>query len=193
VAPRDHVFEWTALGYALLQQEQPAMSEQAKSDTKAQKPATHFDEPHEVVLDPSLSKAQKVKALDTLEQDARQLAQASSEGMTGGERTNLHEVLVAKEALGLPVAEAYEAVLQDLRSRQKRDQANDARDLLRQAIAALEALLATFAHPDADATGSRHRRRGDLVRVRPYSEPRLNLLFLADSGRWPEVETSCEL
>jgi hypothetical protein len=128
------------------------MSEQAKSDAKAQKPATHFDEPHEVVLDPSLSKAQKVKALDTLEQDARQLAQASSEGMTGGERTNLHEVLVAKEALGLPVADAYEAVLQDLRSRQKRDQANDTRDLLRQAIAALEALVATFAHPDADAT-----------------------------------------
>lgn len=131
----------TALRYAPYQLEQSAMSEQAKSDPKVQKPAAHYDEPHEVVLDASLSKVQKVEALGALEQDARQLAQASSEGMSGGERTKLHEVLVAKDALGLPVLEAYETVLQDLRSRQKRDPANQTRDLLRQAITALEALL----------------------------------------------------
>ena len=77
------------------------MTEQAKIDDKVQKPAAHFDQPHEVVVDPSLSKPQKVKALDTLEQDARQLSEASAEGMAGGERSKLHEVLEAKSRLTL--------------------------------------------------------------------------------------------
>jgi len=51
-----------------------------------------------------LSKAKKVEALDALEQDARQLAEASSEGMAGGERNKLHEVLIAKGRLGAPPA-----------------------------------------------------------------------------------------
>ena len=76
------------------------MNEQAKNDDKVQKPATHFDHPREVIAD-SLSKPQKVKALDTLEQDARQLSEASAEGMTGGERSKLHEVLKAKSGLTL--------------------------------------------------------------------------------------------
>ena len=75
------------------------MSEQAKSDAKAEKPSTYYDEPHEVVMDPPLSKTEKVKALATMEQDARQLAEASSEGMSGGKRNTLHEVLIAEEAL----------------------------------------------------------------------------------------------
>ena len=79
------------------------MNEQDKSDAKVRKPSTHFDEPHEVVAS-SLSKARKVEALDALEQDARQLAEASSEGMAGGERNKLHEVLIAKDRLGVPPA-----------------------------------------------------------------------------------------
>jgi hypothetical protein len=129
------------------------MSEQAKSDEKVQKPSTYFDEPQEVVVDSSLSKAQKVEALDTLEQDARQLSEASSEGMGGGERNKLQDVLIAKDTLALQsVADAYEIVLQDLRSRQKRDPAINTRVLLEQAIAALDGLLASFAQPSAAAT-----------------------------------------
>ena len=79
------------------------MNEQAKSDGKVRTVSTHFDEPHEVVAS-SLSKARKVEALDVLEQDARQLAEASSEGMSGGERNKLHEVLIAKRTLHLPQA-----------------------------------------------------------------------------------------
>jgi len=78
------------------------MGEQAKSAAKVQKPSTYYDEPHEVVADSSLSKAQKVEALNTLEQDARQLAEASSEGMAGGERNKLHDVLIAEDALAVP-------------------------------------------------------------------------------------------
>ena len=85
------------------------MNEQAKSNEKVQKPSTHYDEPHEVVLDSSLSLDQKIKTLDTLEQDARQLAEASSEGMGGGERGKLHEVLIAGKALDRPPATEADA------------------------------------------------------------------------------------
>ena len=83
-------------------------------------PQTHpnLDAPIEVVADPSLSKPEKAKALEDLEQDARQLAIASSEGMSGGEPTALAEVLHAKEALELPSTDfAYELVLKDLEAR----------------------------------------------------------------------------
>jgi hypothetical protein len=127
------------------------MSEPAKSDVKVQKPSSYFDEPHEVLVDSSLSKAQKVEALDTLEQDARQLAEASSEGMDAGERDKLQEVLIAEDALALSVAGAYEIVLQDLRSRQERDPAIGTRALLEQAIAALDRLVASSAQQSAGA------------------------------------------
>jgi hypothetical protein len=80
------------------------MRKQAKSDEKVQKPSTHYDEPNEVVSDSSLSLEEKIKTLDTLEQDARQLADASSEGMGGGERGKLHEILIAGKALDRPPA-----------------------------------------------------------------------------------------
>ena len=133
------------------------MNEQAKSDAKVQKPSAHFDEPHEVVADSTLSKAQKVEVLDTLEQDARLLAEATSEGMVGGERNKVHDVLIAKNTLELPpVADAYETVLRDLRSRRKRDPAIDTA-LLEQAIAALDGLVAIFAQPSAVATDAAPR------------------------------------
>jgi hypothetical protein len=117
------------------------MKKRAKSDAKVERPSAHFDEPHEVVVDASLSKAQKVEALDTLEQDARQMVEASNEGMGGGERDKLHDVLIAKDRLAvLPVADAYETVLQDLRARETRDPTIDTRVLLKQAITALEGL-----------------------------------------------------
>ena len=78
------------------------MRDQAKSDAKVQKPSTYYDEPHEVVADSALSKTQQVEALKTLEQDARQLAEASSEGMGGGERNKLHDVLIAEDVLASP-------------------------------------------------------------------------------------------
>ena len=117
------------------------MSQDQISKTKIEKPHKHFESPHQVVLDPALSKEQKLEALDHLEQDARQLAVASSEGMSGGEGTKLQEVLAAKDALErAPVANAYDIVLQDLRSRQVQSKSDLLRNLLGQAISALEAL-----------------------------------------------------
>ncbi len=94
------------------------MSQDEIGETKTEAPHKHFESAHHVVHDSELSKEQKLQALHHLEQDARQLAIASSEGMSGGESTGLQEVLAAKEALGLPpLAHAYAVVLQDLRSR----------------------------------------------------------------------------
>jgi hypothetical protein len=74
-------------------------SEEARqADTD--KPHQHFDEPQQVVTDPALSDQDKAEALETLEQDARLLAKATEEGMAGGERSKLPEVLSAKKALG---------------------------------------------------------------------------------------------
>jgi hypothetical protein len=89
--------------------------------------------------DPSLSKQEKAEALEDLEQDARQLAIASGEGMSGGEPTALAEVLNAKEALVLPSTDfAYELVLKDLEARRLTGD-GDSR-LIAQAAAALAAL-----------------------------------------------------
>jgi hypothetical protein len=80
------------------------MSRQDNSQTHP-----NFHAPIEVGADPSLSKQEKAEALEDLEQDARQLAIASGEGMSGGEPTALAEVLHAKEALEAPSTDfAYE-------------------------------------------------------------------------------------
>jgi hypothetical protein len=123
---------------------------------KIEQPATHFTGPHEVVVDPALSPDEKGRALDTLEQDARQLAEASNEGMAGGEATGLREVLRAKDALELtPIAQAYRVVMQDLHARQCRDGASeDGCILFRRAVEALEAVR-PFLDPDA-ADGAVH-------------------------------------
>jgi hypothetical protein len=95
--------------------------------------------PIEVVTDPSLSKQEKAKALEDLEQDAQQLAIASGEGMSGGEPTPLAEVLRAKEALGLPSTDfAYELFLNDLEA--PRLTGDGDAGLIGQATAALAAL-----------------------------------------------------
>jgi hypothetical protein len=109
---------------------------------RVERPAIHFEEPHHVVADPKLSPQQKAAALETLEQDARQLATASAEGMTGGEETRLNEVLTAKETLELPcVLTAYQVVVQDLRARALAETDDEMRALVGNAAVALEPLL----------------------------------------------------
>ena len=61
--------------------------------------------------------------------------------MSGGEPTNLHEVLDAKEALALrPTTYAYEVVLRDLKTRQAEGPQERTQALIKHAIEALEAL-----------------------------------------------------
>jgi hypothetical protein len=81
----------------------------------------------------SESKQEKADALEDLEQDARQLAIASCEGMDGGEPTALAEVLHAKEAL-----ELLSTDLKDLEARRLTGDGDAG--LIAQAAAALAAL-----------------------------------------------------
>jgi len=74
---------------------------------KVENPATTFEKPRDVVQDAELSSEEKKEALDTWEQDARQLLTASNEGMPGpdeGRKTNDHhrlgEVVRAKDEIG---------------------------------------------------------------------------------------------
>ena len=63
-------------------------------------PAAHFPSPADVAGDARLSPRQKRAALATWEQDARQLAVATEEGMSGGEPARLDEVKVASRTAG---------------------------------------------------------------------------------------------
>ncbi len=117
------------------------MNEDRTTRAKVAKPHAHFEEPADIVIDPALSKDQKKKALDSVEQDARQLLDASSEGMSGGEMNKLHEVLDAKDALELPpVAFAYDVVVKDLRSTLRTDVSPAERSDVEQALNALDAV-----------------------------------------------------
>jgi hypothetical protein len=105
----------------------------------------NFDAPIEIVADPSLSKQEKAEALEDLEQEARQLAIASGERMSGREPTPLVEALHAKEALGLPCTDfAYEAP-KDLEAR--RLTGNGDAGLIARAAAALAALRSRRGRP----------------------------------------------
>ena len=117
------------------------MSDNQAEHEKTARPHAHFEAPHEVLVDPELSKEQKVKALDSLEQDARQLATASAEGMSDGEATGLQEVLHAKSVLELPpISIAYEVVLQDLHLRLVDGANEEIKTTLQQTIAALKTI-----------------------------------------------------
>lgn len=78
----------------------------ADKTPKIENPETTFAKPFNVVKDSDLSCQQKTKALDTLEQDARELLLASSEGMTAPEEGNspndpneLQKVINAKDKI----------------------------------------------------------------------------------------------
>jgi len=117
---------------------------------KVEQPHAHFENPAEVVIDPALSKEDKVRALDALEQDARQMAVASAEGMGGGEPTALADVLIAKDTLELPPFDlAVSAVIQTLRGRLPQAHGTETQALISGAIDALEAACAAL-KPSAD-------------------------------------------
>ena len=74
---------------------------------KIEHPAETYDKPVDVVRDENLSLPEKKEALDTWEQDARQLVTASNEGMAGDdegpsrdENHKLDEVVDAKRQVG---------------------------------------------------------------------------------------------
>lgn len=64
-------------------------------------PTAHVETPTDLLKLQELSEREKKQALDNWEEDARRLAVAADEGMTGGEPSRLAEVAEAKNALGV--------------------------------------------------------------------------------------------
>jgi hypothetical protein len=77
-----------------------------KKHQKIHNPQAEFDKPTDVVKDPDLSKTDKKKALENLEQDAHQLMTASNEGMApekdsvARHEPKLDEVVKAQHRIG---------------------------------------------------------------------------------------------
>jgi hypothetical protein len=116
---------------------------------KTRRPHKEFEHPAQVVADPALSKDEKRVALDSLEQDARQLATASGEGMTGGEDANLRDVLIAKKTLDLPGADAaFAVVLQTFEAKLAASQGTSAHRAIADAIASIHTARAAMANMD---------------------------------------------
>ena len=114
-------------------------AENPAPNAKVHQPHMEFEHPAEVVADPELSRHEKAAALDALEQDARQLATASGEGMAGGESTNLRDVLIARDSLGLSAEAAWDVVLRALEANLPRTTGTEAHVAISQAIDALHA------------------------------------------------------
>jgi hypothetical protein len=83
------------------------MPDMLKPKGKVEHPEAHFDKPKEVVRDTALSNDDKKNALNTWEQDERQLLTASNEGMPGSgeglqsdDDNRFGEVVKAKSKIG---------------------------------------------------------------------------------------------
>jgi hypothetical protein len=156
------------------------MSNQTKMRTsgsrpkaKVHRPHREFNHPAEVVVDPALAKDEKLSALDALEQDAKQLAVASGEGMSGGEDTNLRDVLVARKMIDLPPSDAaFTVVLQTLESKLAGAEGSDLHGVIAHAIEAIHTARNAIERvggmppppPGAPAPGSRQELEEELAK-----------------------------
>ena len=123
-------------------------SASAKSPAKPERSHKAFAEPARVVTDPALSTHAKRAALNSLEQDAKQLAVASTEGMSGGEPSNLREVMEAKRSLDLTsVDAAFATVLRTFKARARETPGTDTYVLITRAVEAINAARTAIDNP----------------------------------------------
>ena len=83
------------------------MSAHLEKKAKLEKPANYYKSPDDITKDADLSPEEKKQALNTWEQDARQMMTASNEGMAGEDEgldqedsPRLGEVVRAKAKIG---------------------------------------------------------------------------------------------
>ena len=83
------------------------MDDNVKAKDEVENPKAQFHNPKEILQDKSLSQHEKKKALNTWEQDERELLTASNEGMSGSDEglqsdagNRLGEVVRTKEKIG---------------------------------------------------------------------------------------------
>ena len=71
----------------------PPDAKHANADNRIEDPASHFQRPSQVANDSRLSHGEQGEALNTWEQDARQLLTASNEGMTASDNDRMREAV----------------------------------------------------------------------------------------------------
>jgi hypothetical protein len=98
---------WMEESHETMEGSTMATSTNADPKDKMEHPQAHYKTPDEITNDNELNSEQRKKALDTWEQDARQMLTASNEGMAGseegiarGERNRFGEVVRAKAKIG---------------------------------------------------------------------------------------------
>ncbi len=128
-------------------------------------------DPMKLAADPTMSKDEKLDALESLEQDAKQLAVAADEGMSGGEQTNLRTVLEAKRALDPPPVEiAFAVVAREFEEQLRQTLGTQAHAVISAAIEAVDAARRAIAErakapsppPGVPAPGSAGELREEL-------------------------------
>jgi hypothetical protein len=106
-----------------------------------------------------------------MEQDARQLAVASAEGMSGGEQTQLRNVLEAERSLDRPSSDgAFTAVLHNLEEHRRRTRGTDTEVLIERAIESIQTAreaiardqTAPHAPPGAAKPGSQQELQDEI-------------------------------
>ncbi len=113
---------------------------QTAAAAKVEQPAKEYSDPAQVAADPSLSTRQKRQALNSLEQDARQLAVAAGEGMSGGEETKLRHVMETKRSLESPSPDdAFAVVLRTFEDALNKTHGTESHALITRAIEAIGA------------------------------------------------------
>jgi len=82
-----------------MTQDTPRDTSAINIDAALANPSAYFAQPQDVLTHPDLSRELQLKLLRQWEQDARELAEAESEGMGGGEESMLGRVAQALRAL----------------------------------------------------------------------------------------------
>lgn len=77
------------------------MATKTDYETAIRDPASLYHSPAEVLRDKSLNTEQKLAVLESWEQDEREMDVAQEEGMTGEEKSMLHDILEAMEKLDM--------------------------------------------------------------------------------------------
>jgi hypothetical protein len=154
---------------AVLKKTNPRSSRRP-ARTKTTQPNSEHRDPAALVNDHGLSTEEKRDALEALEQDARQLAIAGGEGMSGGEKTNLRDVLLAKATVDRRSSDAaFAQVVALLETKRALAQGTEFQTVIANAIEALNAAERAIANmeqasppSDAPRPGSRAELEEEL-------------------------------
>lgn len=76
-----------------------SITPRSRAEAARTSPTTEFDAPRDVLKSDDLTEKEKVEVLDQWEADAKALQRATDEGMSGGNRPRLDEVMAAQNEL----------------------------------------------------------------------------------------------